>query len=122
MEIMGGEEFSKLVSYDAQGLVPAVVQDLNGSVLMVAYMNRASLALTIESGRTWFFSRSRQELWPKGETSGDVQLVRQLRIDCDGDCLLVVVEQLGSGACHTGAVSCFFRELDIAEIANVAND
>ena len=111
MDLIAAKELQELVSYDQRGLVTAVVQSHDGTVLMVAYMNEASLALTIETGRTWFYSRSRQELWPKGETSGDVQRVLDIRIDCDGDCLLVIVDQEGGGACHTGAVSCFFRGL-----------
>ena len=118
MDVVTQGELMDLVVYDDKGLVPAVVQGLDGTVLMVAYMNEASLELTISSGRTWFYSRSRQELWPKDETSGEVQLVKELRIDCDGDCLLVVVEQLGGGACHTGAVSCFFRSLDGDSVAS----
>jgi len=101
-----------LVKYDEQGLVAAVVQDADhGDVLMVAYMNSASLEKTIETGRTWFWSRSRQEYWQKGETSGDRQFVREIRIDCDGDALLVLVDQHGKGACHTGERSCFYRNL-----------
>ena len=92
-------------------LVPAVVQDAeNGEVLMLAYMNRESLAKTLETGYTWFYSRSRQELWNKGATSGHVQKVVDLRADCDEDTLLVTVEQTGP-ACHTGAHSCFFNEI-----------
>lgn len=98
------------LNYDERGLVPAIVQDPEGTVLMLAYMNRESLARTIETGRTWFFSRSRQELWPKGETSGHVQRVSGIWYDCDADALLVRVEQVGA-ACHTGEYSCFYREL-----------
>ena len=78
---------------------------------MVAWMNRESLDRTLRDGRTWFWSRSRQELWPKGETSGHVQHVREIRPDCDGDTLLVLVEQVGA-ACHTGTRSCFFQRLE----------
>lgn len=98
------------VSYNADGLVPAIVQDASDrSVLMLAWMNRDSLTRTLETGRTWFWSRSRQEYWCKGETSGDRQYVRSLSYDCDGDTLLVVVDQEGKGACHTGQRSCFYR-------------
>jgi phosphoribosyl-AMP cyclohydrolase len=98
--------------FDERGLVPAVVQDAeNGEVLMLAWMNAESLRRTLSDGRTWFFSRSRQELWPKGETSGHVQHVQEVRFDCDGDTLLVRVHQVGA-ACHTGNRSCFFRRLD----------
>jgi phosphoribosyl-AMP cyclohydrolase len=98
------------VSYRADGLIPAIVQEAGtGQVLMMAWMNDASLRRTLETGRTWFWSRSRQEYWCKGETSGDRQWVRQAFYDCDGDTLLFVVEQEGRGACHTGERSCFFR-------------
>jgi phosphoribosyl-ATP pyrophosphohydrolase/phosphoribosyl-AMP cyclohydrolase len=101
------------IKYDDRGLVPAIVQEHDtGKVLMLAYMNRESLAKTLETGRTWFYSRSRQELWPKGETSGHVQNVKRIYYDCDADTLLVQVEQVGV-ACHTGEFSCFYRELDL---------
>jgi phosphoribosyl-AMP cyclohydrolase len=97
------------VHFDAAGLVAAIIQEAaTGDVLMFAWMNRESLRKTLESGRTWFWSRSRQELWCKGETSGDRQYVRRAAYDCDMDALLFVVEQEGAGACHTGARSCFF--------------
>ena len=97
------------VAFDDRGLVPAVVQDVeNGDVLMVAWMNRESLERTLAEGRTWFWSRSRQELWRKGDTSGHVQHVDEVRVDCDADTLLVRVHQVGA-ACHTGNRSCFFR-------------
>lgn len=101
--------------FDEAGLIPAVVQDVDsGDVLMVAWMNRESLRRTLADRRTWFWSRSRRELWPKGETSGHVQHVVQVRTDCDGDTLLVSVRQVGS-ACHTGSRSCFFNEVDDSE-------
>ena len=97
--------------FDDRGLIPAVVQDAeNGDVLMMAWMNAESLARTLEEGRTVFWSRSRQELWRKGETSGHVQHVEDVRVDCDGDTLLVRVHQDGA-ACHTGERSCFFRRV-----------
>ncbi|MGH9093502.1 MAG: phosphoribosyl-AMP cyclohydrolase, partial [Acidimicrobiales bacterium] len=100
------------VAFDDRGLVPAVVQDAaGGEVLTVAYMNEASLRRTIETGRTWFWSRSRQEFWCKGETSGDRQYVREVRLDCDADALVVLVDQHGDGACHTKTWSCFYRTL-----------
>ncbi len=99
------------VTFDADGLVPAIVQEEStGAVLMLAWMNEAALRKTLETGRTWFWSRSRQEFWCKGETSGDRQYVRQAAYDCDMDVLLFRVEQEGKGACHTGERSCFFRE------------
>jgi phosphoribosyl-AMP cyclohydrolase/phosphoribosyl-ATP pyrophosphohydrolase/phosphoribosyl-AMP cyclohydrolase len=98
------------VRFNADGLVPAIIQEqATGDVLMLAWMNDESLRRTLSTGRTWFWSRSRQEYWCKGETSGDRQWVRQAYYDCDGDTLLLVVEQEGAGACHTGAHSCFFR-------------
>jgi phosphoribosyl-AMP cyclohydrolase len=100
------------VSYDDRGLVTAVVQDaVGGEVLTVAYMNEESLRRTLATGRTWFWSRSRQEFWCKGETSGDRQYVREVRIDCDGDALVVLVDQHGEGACHTKHWSCFYRTM-----------
>ena len=98
------------VTFDAAGLVPAIVQEeATGEVLMVGWMNEASLRKSLETGRTWFWSRSRQEYWCKGETSGDRQYVRAAFYDCDADVLLFKVEQEGRGACHTGERSCFFR-------------
>ena len=103
------------LKWDAQGLVPAVVQDAaDGQVLMVAYMDREALRRTLQSGRTCFWSRSRRQYWVKGETSGNIQRVVRVAIDCDLDCVLVVVEQTGP-ACHTGKRSCFFRELRLGE-------
>jgi phosphoribosyl-AMP cyclohydrolase len=99
------------LKWGENGLIPAVVVDENGSVLMVAYMNEESLERTIESGHTWFWSRSRSCFWEKGATSGNVQEVLEIRTDCDSDTLLVRVRQIGQGACHTGEYSCFFREL-----------
>ena len=98
------------VRYDDRGLLPAIVQDyLDGTVLMLAWMNQESLQKTLETGETWFWSRSRVELWHKGATSGHLQHVRSLRYDCDSDALLIGVEQAGDTACHTGERSCFHR-------------
>jgi phosphoribosyl-AMP cyclohydrolase len=105
---------------DAQGLIPAVVQDANSKdVLMVAWMNAESLALTRSTGQTHFWSRSRQRLWHKGATSGNVQQVRQILLDCDGDTLLVLVEPAGP-ACHTGTTTCFQEQLGLP--ASEVND
>ena len=99
------------VSFDDRGLVPCVIQDhASGEVLTLAYMNQESLRLTLESGEIHLFSRSRDEIWHKGETSGNVQRLRQLRYDCDGDSLVALVEAAGP-ACHTGQRSCFYRQL-----------
>jgi len=104
---LGPEE----LSFDEAGLIPAVVQQYDTlEVLMVAYMNRESLEKTMETKRTWFWSRSRQKYWMKGESSGCVQEVKDVRYDCDADCLLVMVDQRGS-ACHTGQRTCFYRSL-----------
>lgn len=98
-----------VLKWDSNGLIPAVVQDSRTlQVLMLAWMNEESLRRTLESGETWFWSRSRQAYWHKGETSGNVQKVVEIRYDCDGDTLLVLVEPAGP-ACHTGEVSCFHR-------------
>ena len=98
------------VHYNADGLVPAIVQDVHtGDVLMMAWMNAESLTMTLAEGRMVYWSRSRSELWRKGDTSGDRQLLRTAAFDCDGDTLLFRVEQEGAGACHTGARTCFYR-------------
>ena len=100
------------LKYNERGLIPAVVQDAqNGEVLMAAWMNEEAVRKTLQTGRATFYSRSRKKLWVKGEQSGHVQLVKSVRVDCDGDVLLLRVEQTG-GACHMGYRSCFFRELD----------
>jgi phosphoribosyl-AMP cyclohydrolase len=110
------------IAYNADGLVPAIVQeDGTGKVLMMAWMNAEALERTLTTGRTWFWSRSRRELWCKGETSGDRQWVREARYDCDGDVVLVVVEQEGQGACHTGERTCFFRSLPVQVSARPAS-
>ncbi len=97
------------LKYDEKGLIPAVIQDCKtNEILMVAYMNAASLQKTVESGLTWYWSRSRQKFWQKGETSGNIQRVKDILYDCDQDTLLIKVEQTGP-ACHTGTRSCFFR-------------
>jgi len=104
------------LKFDTNGLITTVVQDAaSKDVLMVAWINAESLQKTIESGETWFWSRSRQELWHKGGTSGNTQKVVEIRYDCDGDTLLVLVEPAGP-ACHTGAQTCFFRNLNSATI------
>ncbi len=100
------------VAFDADGLVPAIAQDAEtGDVLMMAWMNAESLERTLDEGRMVYWSRSRQELWRKGDTSGDAQHVREVFYDCDGDTLLFKVQQDGKGACHTGERTCFYRRL-----------
>ncbi len=101
------------VNWDADGLIPAIAQDAaTGKVLMVAWMNREALRLTREEGRAVYWSRSRGRLWHKGEESGHVQRVREIRLDCDADVILLQVEQVGGIACHTGRERCFYRVLD----------
>jgi phosphoribosyl-AMP cyclohydrolase len=103
--------FWEQLKYNSDGLIPAIVQDHStGRVLMLAWMNRASLEQTLETGKTHFWSRSRQKFWMKGETSGHTQTVRDIALDCDGDTLLIQVEQIGA-ACHEGYRSCFFRSV-----------
>ncbi len=98
------------IKFDEHGLVPAIIQDYqSGQVLMMAYMNKESLVRTIDTGKSWFYSRSRQRLWMKGESSGHVQTVKDMLYDCDEDCILIKVEQTGA-ACHTGHYSCFYRD------------
>ncbi|MBI5676378.1 MAG: phosphoribosyl-AMP cyclohydrolase [Nitrospirae bacterium] len=100
------------LKYDEKGLIPAIIQDVNSNeVLMMAYMSKTSLERTIESGKTCFWSRSRQKYWVKGETSGNIQIVKEILYDCDEDTLLIKVEQAGSGACHTGNRTCFYRKI-----------
>jgi phosphoribosyl-AMP cyclohydrolase len=95
------------------GLVPAIVQDeATGEVLMLAYMNPEAYRRTLETGKAWFYSRSRDAYWMKGETSGHVQEVKQVRVDCDADALLLRVRQVGGAACHTGHRSCFYRRVE----------
>jgi phosphoribosyl-AMP cyclohydrolase / phosphoribosyl-ATP pyrophosphohydrolase len=99
-----------VIKYNDQGLVPAIIQDyLDGTVLMMAWMNQESLQKTLQTGETWFWSRSRQQFWHKGETSGHTQKVQSVRYDCDSDALLITVEQIGNIACHTGERSCFHQ-------------
>ena len=110
------------LKYDQKGLIPAIIQDCNtGQVLMLGYMNEEALNRTITSRRTCFWSRSRQEFWVKGETSGHIQTVQEIRYDCDRDALLVLVEQTGP-ACHTGHSSCFYRNEQGEEVAPAAMD
>jgi phosphoribosyl-AMP cyclohydrolase len=100
------------IKFDEKGLVPAIVQDADsGEVLMLAYMNRESFERSVQTGRTWFWSRSRGEFWCKGETSGNRQYIREMYYDCDADTLLVKVKQVGP-ACHTGSRSCFFNRVE----------
>jgi phosphoribosyl-AMP cyclohydrolase len=106
--------------FGADGLMTAVVTDAkSGDVLMVAHMNQDALAKTIASGEAWYYSRSRKKLWKKGESSGHVQRVVELRVDCDQDALWLKVEQVGEGACHTGRRSCFYRAVPLGQTGAV---
>ena len=111
------EEQLTLVKYNADGLVPVVTQDIaTKQVLMMAWMNAETLRMTLEEGRMVYWSRSRGEIWRKGDTSGDHQEVREAFYDCDGDTLLFVVDQIGKGACHTGEYSCFFSAFGASHV------
>lgn len=112
-------DFIKDIKFDEKGLVPAVVQGEDGKVLMVAYMNEESIKKTIETKTTWFYSRSRQCLWNKGETSSNFQIVKEIRVDCDMDTLLITVEPKGP-ACHTGAETCFYRKVENGKLVDAA--
>jgi phosphoribosyl-AMP cyclohydrolase len=106
-------ELLKLLKLDDKGLIPAVIQDAkDNTVLMVGYMNPQSVRRTLKLKKSVFWSRSRQEYWLKGESSGNVQKVKEIRVDCDADCLIVKVEQIGGAACHTGHRSCFYRKVE----------
>jgi len=99
------------------GLIPAIVQDeATGEILMLAYMNQQAFEATLSTGKATYYSRSRQTLWVKGETSGNVQLVKEIRIDCDNDTILLKVEQVGRAACHTGHRSCFYKKVENGSI------
>ena len=115
------EEIKAVVDFTkANGLVTAIAQDAeSGEILMVANMNEESLAISIELGEAVYWSRSRQKLWHKGEESGNTQKIRELYLDCDGDAILLKIEQVGGAACHTGKRSCFFRKLENGKLADV---
>lgn len=107
------EDFINSLKFDDKGLIPVVIQDYKSKkVLMVAYMNKEALFKTIETKKVHFYSRSRQKLWMKGEESGNIQLLKEIFIDCDSDCLLLKVKQEGKAACHDGYISCFYRKLN----------
>ena len=114
------ENWLERIKWTTDGLVPAIAQDADsGRVLMMAWMNRESLQRTVECGEAVYWSRSRQQIWHKGETSGNTQKVRRIRLDCDADVLLLDIEQIGGIACHTGRQSCFFAELRDGEWVTV---
>jgi len=110
------EKYLDKIKWNEQGLVPAIAQDLNtGKILMLAWMNREALKLTVQEKRAVYWSRSRAKLWFKGEESGNVQYVTDIRLDCDNDVILLMVEQIGGIACHTGRNNCFFQQLQTDE-------
>jgi phosphoribosyl-AMP cyclohydrolase len=114
------EPWLNRIKWTSDGLIPAIAQEIgSGKVLMMAWMNRESLARTEATGEVVYWSRSRQQLWHKGETSGHIQKVRDIRLDCDNDVLLLTVEQVGGAACHTGRQSCFFQQLRDGEWVSV---
>lgn len=105
-------KFINKLKFDSNGLIPCVIQDFkDGAVLMVAYMNKEAVKRTLKTKKATFWSRSRQKFWVKGESSGNIQKVKEFYFDCDGDCLLVKVDQIGGAACHTGYRSCFFTKV-----------
>lgn len=105
--------------FDEHGLIPAIAVDhVTNEALMVAYMNEVSLKMTLELGQAVYWSRSRQEIWHKGKTSGEYQVVKEIRVDCDQDALILKVEQLGGGCCHTKACTCFYRKIDLESAKN----
>ncbi len=111
MKKISNLEFVNQLKLDVNGLIPAIIQDYkDNKVLMVAYMDKESLLKTIETGKTWFYSRSRKKLWMKGEESGNIQIVKDILVDCDNDCLVIKVKQVGKASCHTGYRSCFYRK------------
>lgn len=117
---MAEQAFLDTISWTEDGLAPAIAQDAqSGRILMMAWMNRESLALTAQEGRAVYWSRSRQKLWRKGESSGHVQQVSEIRLDCDEDVIVLQVKQLGGMACHTGRESCFYRVLKDGEWVTV---
>ena len=116
------DNYLNQIAWNSDGLVPAIAQDAeSGLILMVAWMNREALALTVNENRAVYWSRSRQKLWRKGEESGNVQQLRELRLDCDNDVIMMQVEQIGGIACHTGRRSCFYRVLRDGQWQSVDN-
>jgi phosphoribosyl-AMP cyclohydrolase len=113
MEPVSTAKLVDALSFDANGLVPAIAQDaVTNEILMVAWMDRAAFERTLETGKACYYSRSRKAAWMKGESSGHLQIVREIRIDCDGDVVLLKIDQIGGIACHTGRRNCFFRKLE----------
>ncbi len=113
------QDFINELRFNDQGLIPAIAQDwLDGAVLMMAWMNKSSLEESIKTGQAHYWSRSRNELWHKGSTSGHTQIIKEIRYDCDSDVILLIIDQTGSISCHKGERSCFFKKLDISTTEN----
>ncbi len=112
-ETLSSPDLTDALAFDENGLVPTIAQDaVTNEILMVAWMDRAAFERTLETGKACYYSRSRKSAWMKGESSGHLQIVREIRIDCDGDVVLLKIDQIGGIACHTGRRSCFFRKLE----------
>jgi phosphoribosyl-AMP cyclohydrolase len=113
MTVLNANELLAALAFDVAGLVPAIAQDaVTNEILMVAWMDRDAFLRTLETGKACYYSRSRKAAWMKGESSGHLQIVREVRIDCDGDVVLLKIDQIGGIACHTGRRNCFFRKLE----------
>ena len=120
---MTKEELMNIVKFDNNGLVPVIAQDYHSKhIRMLAYMNKEALEKTLDTGNVYYYSRSRQKLWLKGEESGHFQYLKGMSVDCDGDTLLIQIEQVGGISCHTGNVSCFYRNVEITESKNVIKE
>lgn len=120
---MTKEELMNIVKFDNNGLIPVIAQDYHSKhIRMLAYMNKEALEKTLDTGNVYYYSRSRQKLWLKGEESGHFQYLKGMSVDCDGDTLLIQIEQVGGISCHTGNVSCFYRNVEITESKNVIKE
>lgn len=120
---MTKEELLNIVKFDDKGLIPVIAQDYHSKhIRMLAYMNREALTKTLETGDVYYYSRSRQKLWKKGEESGHFQYLKGMSVDCDGDTLLIQIEQVSGISCHTGNATCFYRNIEITESKNLSNE
>ena len=120
---MTKDELMTIVKFDANGLVPVIAQDYHSKhIRMLAYMNKEALEKTLDTGNVYYYSRSRQKLWLKGEESGHFQYLKGMSVDCDGDTLLIQIEQVGNISCHTGNVTCFYRNVEITESKNIIKE
>ena len=120
---MTKDELLNIVKFDTNGLVPVIAQDYHSKhIRMLAYMNKEALEKTLDTGNVYYYSRSRQKLWLKGEESGHFQYLKGMSVDCDGDTLLIQIEQVGNISCHTGNVSCFYRSVEITESKNIIKE